>query len=161
MQPEDLKALYIKELQEACSFEAQFSEALPRFAEKAENTALRDYLSEEMALAQKHGEQLCGLLEVHDVKDEDHTDGSMQAILREAQDWAEAIASPAVRDAALIASLQRMLHYAMAVRGSLASWSDQLDLEDKHILKSAVEEAHRADGRLTEIARGLVNREAA
>ncbi|MGK7651324.1 DUF892 family protein [Roseovarius sp. B08] len=71
------------------------------------------------------------------------------------------MASPAVRDAALIASLQRMLHYAMAVRGSLASWSDQLDLEDKHILKSAVEEAHRADARLTEIARGLVNREAA
>lgn len=161
MQPEDLKALYLSELQEACSFEAQFTEALPRFAEQAGNTTLRDYLSEEMTEARKHGEQLCGLLEVHDATGEIHTDGSMQAILREARHWAETIASPSVRDAALIASVQRVLHYAMAVHGSLASWAGQLGLEDEQILDNAVEEARRADARLTEIAQGLVNRQAA
>ncbi|NDV50079.1 ferritin-like domain-containing protein [Salipiger sp. PrR003] len=161
MQPDDLKALYRTELQEACSFEAQFTNALPRLAEKAEHLNLRNHLSEEIATMQKRGEHLCGLLEVHDAKDENHTDGSMQAILREARDWAEAIASPAVRDAALIASLQRVLHYGMAVHGSLAGWARQLDLEDRQILENAVEEERRVDARLTQIAQELVNRKAA
>lgn len=161
MHPDDLKALYLTELQEACSFEAQLSKALPRFAEKVEDQDLRKYLSEEIAATQKRGEQLCGLLEVHDTTDEGHTDGSMQALLREARDWAKAIASPAVRDAALIASLQRVLHYGMAVHGSLASWADQLDLGGRKILENSVEEARRADARLTQIAQALVNRKAA
>jgi len=161
MRTEDLKALYLTELQEACSFEAQFTEALPGFADKAGNTALRSFLSEDMAAARRQSGQICGLLEVHEASDDSHTDGSMQAILREARDWAETISSPAVRDAALIASVQRVLHYGMAVHGSLASWAGQLGLEDKQVLEGAVEEARRADARLTEIAQGLVNREAA
>ncbi|EAQ01538.1 hypothetical protein OB2597_01577 [Pseudooceanicola batsensis HTCC2597] len=161
MQTDSLKALYFTELQEAASFEAQFAEALPRFAEKANDPSLREVLSDDMPAARRHAQQLSGLLEMHEVADRGHTDGSMRAILREALDWVEDIADPAVRDAALIASVQRILHYGMAVHGSLAGWARQLDLADRETLEAAVEEARGADARLTEIAQGKVNAEAA
>ena len=161
MKPDDLKSLYLTELQEACSFEAQIAQALPDLADKATAPALCDFLLQDMPAARLHGRRLCGLLEIHGVADEHHADGSMQAILREAVDWADTIADPEVRDTALIASLQRVLHYGIAVHGSLADWAQHLGLEDHRILATALEDTRRADRRLTEIAQRNVTRKAA
>lgn len=160
MHPNDLKSLYFMELQEACSIEAQISTWLPDLAEKAGNDKLRGFLSADLAASLVRGERVGGLLQVHDIDADKHTDGSMQAILREARDWAANIQDPAVLDAALIASIQRILHYEMAVYGSLAGWAKQLNFADAEALSDTLEETKRADAKLTSIAEEIVNRAA-
>ncbi|MDF0601565.1 DUF892 family protein [Psychromarinibacter sp. C21-152] len=160
MQIKDLTALYLSELQEASSFEGQVAGALPELADRASDPALRAFLSDDMPEARLHGERVSGLLEAHGAT-ERHTDGSMQRILGEARDWAAQIDDPSVRDAALIASTQRILHYEMAVYGSLADWAKQLGLSDLETLVAILEEDKRADARLTQIAKDTVNAKAA
>lgn len=160
MQTRDLKSLYLHEMQEACSFEAQIAQALPRLAEHATDPVLRAFLNDDMPEAWLHGERLAGLLEAEGATGT-HKDGSMQRILQEAQDWVARIDAPAVRDAALIAAVQRILHYAMAVYGSLAVWANELGRPDLETLATTLADTKRADARLTEIARSEINAKAA
>jgi ferritin-like metal-binding protein YciE len=66
-----------------------------------------------------------------------------------------------LRDAAMIASAQRIEHYEICVYGTLATYAKGLGLpEDKKILGSILEEEKAADEALTDIATGIVNPQA-
>ena len=67
-----------------------------------------------------------------------------------------------LRDAGLIASAQRVEHYEIAVYGSLATWAEQLGLEeDLQALLGILEEEKRTDERLSTLAKRVVNPDAA
>ena len=86
----------------------------------------------------------------------------MEAILREADRWAKMVQDPDLRDAGLIASAQRVEHYEIAVYGTLATWAKQLGLnEDLEVVHAILEEEKRTDEKLTEIAKRVINPEAA
>lgn len=157
-----LKDLYLAELQEARSFEGQIAKAAGPLAEAAQNPQLKKMLEDERPEAVHHGERVTALLERHDADPRAHEDQAMRAILDEAVKWAGEIDDPAVRDAALIASVQRIQHYEIAAYGSLVAWARQERLEDDLETLSAILEAEKAaDAKLTEIARETVNAEAA
>ena len=152
--------LYLTELQEARSLEEQLVQAMPKLAEAASDVALEDAFNEDASEVRAQVERLTALLDAHDVEPREHKDQSMQTILAEAEKWAGMIGDPAVRDAALIASAQRVQHYEIAVYGSLAAWAKQLGLDDLDTLLSILEEEKAADAKLTELAKRSVNREA-
>jgi hypothetical protein len=54
----------------------------------------------------------------------DRPDQSMQAMIREAEKT-NTIRNPRLRDAALIASAQRIEHYEIAIYGTLATWKNR------------------------------------
>jgi ferritin-like metal-binding protein YciE len=86
----------------------------------------------------------------------------MQAIVREADRWARMVSDPDCRDAGLIASAQRVEHYEIAVYGTLATWAKQLGLEeDQRTLHAILEEEKRTDEKLTDLAKRVINPEAA
>lgn len=158
MQIDDLESLYVSELQEACSFEAQIAEALAPLADKATDPTLREFIHHDVPGAEGRCKTLAGLLELRSADPEGHTDGSMQAILAETRDWAEKIPAAEARDAALIASLQRMRHYKMAVYGTLVDWARRMDRDDDADALGEILEAEKeADSKLSEIARESVN----
>ena len=71
----------------------------------------------------------------------EYEDGSMRAILREAERWAKMVSDPDARDAGIIASAQRVEHYEIAVYGTLATWARQLGhREDERVLHSILAE---------------------
>lgn len=91
----------------------------------------------------------------------EHTDGSMQAIVREADRWARMVSDPDLRDAGLIASAQRVEHYEIAVYGTMATWAKQLGLDDDlQTLLAILEEEKRTDQRLSDLAKRAINPEA-
>ncbi len=156
MQPDRLKFLYFSELQEACSFREQLSQALPALAEKTSDANLRNFLRDGMPPTPQTGARLKELLGRHRLSEHHHTDNCAQTILREALDWASGIDDPPIRDAALAASAQRLLHHALAVDRSLADSARQLDLEDLAVLTGAIDDTSRANTWLNVIAADLV-----
>jgi ferritin-like metal-binding protein YciE len=162
MAVDTLKDLYLAELQEARSFEAQVAKAAGELAGRASDPRLRQMLEGEGPDAARHGERLGALLEGHGAQPGAHTDQTMQAILSAARDWADGITDPAVRDAALLASLQRVQHYEIAALGALAAWARQEGLTaDVETLQEILDEEKAADARLTALAEDRVNAEAA
>jgi ferritin-like metal-binding protein YciE len=157
-----LKDLYVAELQEARSFEGQIAKAAGPLAEAAQNPQLKKILEDERPEAVHHGERVTALLERHDADPRAHDDQAMRAILEEALKWAGEIDDPAVRDAAIIASVQRIQHYEIAAYGALVAWAQQQKLdEDQESLSAILEAEKSADAKLTKIARDVVNAEAA
>lgn len=161
MQLTDLRTLYLAELQEAQAFEVQIAEALPALADKATDARLRHTIDDDISETRDHADELARMLEAHGVETGTHTDQAMQAILSEAEKWAGTIDDPAVRDAALIASAQRVQHYEIAVYGALAAWAERLRLDDAQTLQAIAEEEKTADIRLTRLAERHVNTQAA
>ena len=86
----------------------------------------------------------------------------MQAMLQEAEKWANMVQDRDLRDAGLIASAQRVEHYEIAVYGSLATWAKQLGLEDDlQALLAILEEEKSTDERLSRLAKRMINPDAA
>lgn len=86
----------------------------------------------------------------------------MEAILAEADRWAGMVEDRDLRDAGVIASLQRIKHYEIAVYGTLATWANQLgDENDLTVLHEILEEEKHADQMLTDLAKSVVNPDAA
>ena len=120
--------------------------------------ALYDLLSE----TRSQRERMDTILQRQSAEAREHRDQSMQTIIAEADKWVGMVGAPDCRDAGLIASAQRVEHYEIAVYGTLASWAKQLGFdEDLKMLLAVLEEEKRADAKLTEIAKAMVNPEAA
>ena len=162
MDVDDFRQLYVTELQELRSVEDQLVQALPKMAEMAQNPRLKQVIQTHLDETRSHRERLDGVLKRHRADPREHQDGSMEAILREADRWAKMVQDPDLRDAGLIASAQRVEHYEIAVYGTLATWAKQLGLnEDLEVLHAVLEEEKRTDEKLTEIAKRVINPEAA
>jgi ferritin-like metal-binding protein YciE len=66
-----------------------------------------------------------------------------------------------LRDAALIASAQKVAHYQIAAYGNAAALAGQLDLrDDQGLLHESLEEEKEVDFMLTRLAKREVNRDA-
>lgn len=162
MDIDTLKRLYVAELQEARSVEAQLCGALPKMVERASTQALRQALDDHLAETRAHLEKMDAILKGHAAEPRAHRDQSMQTILAEAEKWIGMVDDPACRDAALIASIQRVEHYEIAVYGTLTAWARQLGLEeDAERLHGILGEEKAADDTLTQLAKWGVNPQAA
>ena len=81
----------------------------------------------------------------------------MHAILSETDKWADMIKDGHLKDAGLIASLQRMEHYEIAVLGTLAHWAGKLGFDqDASVLSRILEQDKATDAHLSEIAEDAV-----
>ena len=161
MEISTFKDMYLAELQELVSVEEQLSEALPRMAAAASHPALKDALVDHHAetLAQK--ERLLTILRTHGVDPGVHVDQAMEALIRETRKMLGMLEGEDLRDAGLIASVQKLEHYEIAAYGSAAALAGQLDLrDDQMLLHDSLLEEKEADALLTDIAKGEVNPDA-
>lgn len=158
MKVDDFQQMYLAELQEIHSAEAQLAKTLPEMAERASTPQLKGAFQDQLSETQSHLERMEGLLKHHDAQPSAHDDQSMQAIIGETGKWARMIDAPNLRDAAMIASAQRMAHYEIAVYGTLANWAQKMGLDsDAETLHGICEEEKHTDKRLTELSESLVD----
>jgi ferritin-like metal-binding protein YciE len=154
--------MYIAELQELRSVEAQLIDALPRMADMASHPELKQAIQAHFDETRSQQSRLDEILRRHNADPREHVDQAMQAILREAEKWVGMVQDQDLRDAGLIASAQRVEHYEIAVYGSLATWAKQLGLdEDLQAFLDILEEEKRTDDKLTALAKRVVNPDAA
>jgi ferritin-like metal-binding protein YciE len=162
MNVDNFREMYIAELQELRSVEAQLVEALPKMADMASHPELKQAIQTHLEETRWQQSQLDEILRRHGVDPREHVDQAMQAMLKEAEKWAGMVPDQDLRDAGLIASAQRVEHYEIAVYGSLATWAKQLELdEDLPALLDILEEVKRTDESLSRLAKRVVNPDAA
>jgi ferritin-like metal-binding protein YciE len=162
MNVDNFREMYIAELQELRSVEAQLIEALPKLADMASHPELKQAIQTHLEETRWQQSQLDEILRRHGVDPREHVDQAMQAMLKEAEKWAGMVSDEDLRDAGLIASAQRVEHYEIAVYGSLATWAKQLGLdEDLPALLDILEEEKRTDESLSTLAKRVVNPDAA
>jgi ferritin-like metal-binding protein YciE len=162
MNVDSFREMYVAELQELRSVEAQLTEALPKMAEAANHPELRQAIRSHLEETRSQRDRLDEVLRRHGAEPREHVDQAMGAIVREADKWAKMVQDADLRDAGLIASAQRVEHYEIAVYGTLATWAKQLGLdEDQRALHAILDEEKRADEKLTGLAKRIVNPDAA
>jgi ferritin-like metal-binding protein YciE len=162
MNVDNFREMYIAELQELCSVEAQLVEALPKMADMASHPELKQAIQTHLEETRWQQSHLDEILRRYGVDPREHVDQAMQAMLKEAEKWAGMVPDQDLRDAGLIASAQRVEHYKIAVYGSLATWAKQLGLdEDLPALLDILEEEKRTDESLSRLAKRVVNPDAA
>jgi ferritin-like metal-binding protein YciE len=77
----------------------------------------------------------------------------VQGLTREAEQKAEAVQDPGLRDVALIAAAQKMEHYEIACYGTARAMAHTLGLDEAaRLLQASLDEEEAADKRLTQIA---------
>jgi ferritin-like metal-binding protein YciE len=110
MKIKSLTELYVAELEELANAEDQLAEVLLELAEVASNQKLKSALSDHRWETLVHQERLESLLTEHRAKANAHTDQSMQALVNETRKMLEIVEGNALRDAAVIASAQKLEH---------------------------------------------------
>jgi ferritin-like metal-binding protein YciE len=156
MQITNFKDMYIAELQELMSLEGQHGEALRWMAEAASHPSLKNAL-----MHHREQTQVQRQLQRHGADPLAHTDQAMQALINETEKMITIVKGNDLRDAALIASAQKVEHYEVAAYGTAASLAGQLDLrDDQQLLHDSLEEEREVDAVLTGLAKSEVNRDA-
>jgi len=162
MNVDTFRQMYVTELQELHSVEAQLVDALPKMADVASHPELKQAIQSHLEETRSQRDRLEAVLCRHRAEPREHVDQSMQSIVREAEKWAKMVQDPDLRDAGLIASAQRVEHYEIAVYGTPSTWAKQLGLdEDERTLQAILDEEKRTDETLTGLAKQVINPDAA
>ncbi|MBH5368062.1 YciE/YciF ferroxidase family protein [Bradyrhizobium glycinis] len=161
MKIDNFKDLYIAELQELVSMEDQLSDTLKRMAEMAVHPSLKIALAEHREETVQQGQRLQQILRSHGADARAHTDQAMESLIEETAKMMKMVTQDDLRDAAMIASAQKLEHYEIAAYGSAAALAGQLELrEDQNMLHESLEEEKAIDAMLTTLAKGEVNLDA-
>lgn len=161
MEISTFKDLYFAELQELASAEREFIASVPRMAPMASHQRLKNALTRHCEEAEVQRQNVETILRRHNANPAAHTDQAMQALVHEADKMLAILQGDEVRDAGLIASVQKLLHYRIAAYGTAAALAGQLDFrDDQDMLHQSLERERKADKLLTQLAKTEVNRDA-
>jgi ferritin-like metal-binding protein YciE len=150
-----LKDLYVEQLKDLYSAETQLLEALPRMAAAANHADLKMAFNDHLRETQDQVRRLDKIFSTLGVSPTGHTCQAMRGLLMEAEEVLNTPADPDVRDAALIASAQRVEHYEMAGYGTVRTFARHLEYDDAaRELQRTLDEEGAADKKLTALAEG-------
>jgi ferritin-like metal-binding protein YciE len=157
----NFKEMFLAELQELVSVEGQLADALLRMAGAASHPELKRVLVHHRAETETQGDRLITILKKHGANPTEHVDQAMEALIKETAKMLLMLKSDDLRDAGLIASVQKIEHYEIAAYGTAAALAGQLDLRDEQkMLHLSMEEEKRMDIVLTKLAKREVNPDA-
>jgi ferritin-like metal-binding protein YciE len=157
-----LDDLFVHTLRDIYYAEKQIEQSLPKMIDKATAPDLKAGF--ELHL-QQTANQIARIEEVfalHGVEAKEVTCQAIDGILAEADEVSGEVDDKQVLDAALIASAQAVEHYEITRYGTLIAWANQLGRTDcASILEQNLQEEEDTDLKLTELAEGSVNLQAA
>ncbi len=157
----EFRDLFVDELRDVFSAENQIVKALPKMVKAAKNQELKKAFTDHLAASKVHVERLNGLFESLGVSKKGKVCKGMEGLLAEGAEVLAEDLPAAVKDAALIASAQRVEHYEMAAYGCLRAFAKALgEMDIARVLQATLDEEGDADRLLSQIAEFAVNAEA-
>lgn len=158
---DSMRDLLLKELRDIHSAEGQIEKSLPKAIEKVDSEELREALSEHLEETREHVRRLDQIATLLGERLSGEHCPAMEGLLKEVKERLDLGEKGAVRDAAIISSLQRVEHYEIAAYGSARTFAE-LEEEDEveELLAETLDEEKNADERLTDIALSSVNEDA-
>lgn len=159
---DSLQALYVSELQELRHADGEVTSLLNRLAKAAANEELGKRLRRHKDKVELQRRRVREILQQCGADGTTHRDNAMRALEAEAEKMLKIKADPMLRDAAIVASFQRIVHYRIATLGTLAAYAQLLG---RNAESSELAEWSDAEGGLdhdlTELAEATINRGAA
>lgn len=153
-----LDGLLVEQLKDLYDAESRLIEALPEMAEAASSTDLKRAFQSHLGETQDHVRRLDQVFNILGEGPETTTCEAMKGLLKEGKEMIEAKGDPNVKDAALIASAQRVEHYEIASYGTARTFAERLGhVEAARILQQTLDEEGAADKKLTQIAEDSIN----
>jgi ferritin-like metal-binding protein YciE len=153
--------LYVYEHQEARSFEAMLVEGLAKMEDLASEPQLKTAFREHLDATREHQKKVEGLIERLKENPREHKDRSMEVLVEQAKHMAGLVEPGPLRDAALIASDQRIEHYEMAGYGTCRTYAQQMGYDKQAaLLQQTLDEEGETDKLLTSLAESSINIEA-
>ena len=153
---------FIDELRDTYDAERQLTKALAKLAKAAAAPPLREAFESHLVETQGQIERLEQVFESLDEKVRGkHCDG-IAGIIEEGKSVMEEDFDETTMDACLIASGQRAEHYEMAAYGTLVAWARAMGhSEAADLLQETLDEEKAADEKLSSLAKGGINQNAA
>lgn len=157
-----LGKLFEQELRDIYWVEKALLKALPKMAKNATSQELITALEDHLVETEEQVTRVERIFELLNKTPRAKKCEAMEGLLKEAEEVMGDAEEGAMRDAAIIASAQKVEHYEISSYGTLRTFAQTLQLDEAvAILESTLEEEKNADMLLTEVAVSNVNNEAA
>jgi ferritin-like metal-binding protein YciE len=144
---------FYDELRDIYSAEKQLVEALPKMVENASSEDLRRALDEHLDETKRQVQRLETAFEDTGKAARAKTCEAMKGLIEEADGVLAEEAEPAVKDAVMIGSAQKVEHYEIATYGTLCAWAQALGYSKAlAALEENMAEEEAADKKLSDLA---------
>lgn len=161
MEFNNLNDLFIEQLRDLYDAEQRLTDALPKMAEAATSSQLKQAFTQHFSQTKEHVRRLEQVFNQIGKQPEGETCPAMKGLIQEGQQAISAKGDSAVKDAALIAAAQRVEHYEMAGYGTVRTFAQQLGMQNvASILQKTLDEEGQTDKLLTQLAERGINQQA-
>lgn len=152
----NLHDVYVEQLKDLYSAETQLIKALPKMAKAAHSPDLAQGFEEHLEQTKEHAARLEEIFRGLDEKPTGKTCKAMEGLIKEGAETIQENASPAAKDALLIAAAQRVEHYEIAGYGTVRTYANLLGEEEAvKLLDQTLQEEVETDEKLTEAAQSI------
>jgi ferritin-like metal-binding protein YciE len=153
---------FLDELRDMYDAEKQLAKALPKLAKAAHSPELRAAFEAHLEETRQHAERIEQVFTSLDETARGKHCAGIAGIIEEGESMMEEDFDESTADAVLIAAAQRAEHYEMAAYGTLIAWARAMGHTDAvNLLQDTLEEEKAADEKLSSLADGGINQEAA
>jgi len=153
---------FIDELRDTYDAEKQLTKALPKLAKASSSPELQELFETHLEETKGHIERLEQVFESLDEKARGKHCEGIAGIIEEGRSIMGEDFDETTMDACLIAAGQRAEHYEMAAYGTLIAWAEAMGHgEAVTLLQQNLDEEKAADKKLSGLAEGGINQEAA
>ena len=157
-----LRDLFEDGLKDIYWAEKALTKALPKMIENSSSPELVTALTEHLAVTEEQITRLEDVFASIGVAVQAKKCAAMEGLIKEGNEIMESTAEGVVRDAGIIAAGQKVEHYEIATYGTLCAFAKILgEQEAADLLLVTLNEEKDADDKLSEVAEGSINLEAA
>jgi ferritin-like metal-binding protein YciE len=160
----DLEKLFIEQLKDIYSAETQLVSALPKMAKAASTPELQQAFNMHLDETRNQVQRLEQLFEGINASPRGKKCKGMEGLIEEGNELIKEKSEydSDTLDAGLIAAAQKVEHYEISAYGTVRAFAEQLGRRDAvDILNKTLDEEYGADRKLSAIAEGMVNQQAA
>jgi ferritin-like metal-binding protein YciE len=153
-----MRDLLVHELHDLLSAERQLIKALPKLEHAASSPKLAAILRDHLLETERHEQRLDECFSLLNEKTRAMKCKGMEGLIKECSDTIDKDWNESVRDAALIAAVQRLEHYEITAYGTAAEIAGMLGEEPvAELLRETLEEEKAGDKKLTALAESEIN----
>ena len=162
MEMETLQDLFVEELKDLYSAEAQLLKAMPKMVKKAQHPELKQAFETHMRETEGQVKRLDRIFDQLGEKAKGKKCLAMEGLVNEAKEHMSEDMDDDVMDAALIGMAQKIEHYEIAGYGTARTYAKLLgNREIQRLLQETLDEEGKTDKLLTKLAESSINIEAA
>lgn len=161
MKIKTLEDLFVHELSDMYNAEKQLTKALPKMAKAASDPALAKAFESHLKETEGQVERLEEVFDVCGLRSHREKCEATEGLVTEAKEVIDSTEEGPVRDAALIASAQKVEHYEIASYGTLCAIAKKLGYDEAaKLLEQTLDQEKAADKKLNMLALDNINADA-